>query len=432
MAERYLNVSPAAAQNLRRLTLFLAMLMSGGNLIFPRLPLLLMVLGLCVICKGATLGIRREMAPIGLVLLGVFAVAILGSDGVDLVALATRYANFVVGAALLGLYLTEPRDTLSRDLLPIFRLMSVQIFLTIILAFVTPNLFVPSPVNDTVYYTIYWVFTYHHTIVNESGLIRPNGFFFEPGAFQVYMNIFLFMSLFVLRKRNDVILAVVSIFALQSTTGILISVFLIGAYYAINFKTSGMTGRFVIAVVAPIVAVPLIIIGSMNLESKFTGDHRGSAWARQYDFFTGLNVIRANPFLGIGFDYERYKVEARRVGYDAGELDFSSTADRQNSNGLLTLLISIGIPMSLPFLFALFRQRFFKPSLVFGVLLSLSFMGEAIMLTPFFLMIIFSAMLLTPETTARAQAWFGLRRGQGAWGPPPRGQAASTHRPTSA
>jgi len=406
MAERYLSISPATSQNLRRLALFLAMLMSGGNLVFPRLPLMFGVLALCLLCKGATLGFRREMAPIGLVLLGVFVVVVIGSDGIDLLAVATRYANFIVGAALLGLYISEPRDTLSKDLLPIFRLMGVQILATIVLSIIAADLFIPQQVNETVYYTIFWVFTYHVTIASDTGLIRPNGFFFEPGAFQVYMNIFLFIALFITRKRNDILWAIASVVMLQSTTGILIGIFLVAAYYMVNFKTSGISGRFLILVVAPLVAAPLLVIASINLESKLTGDYRGSAWARQYDFFTGINVIKANPLLGIGFDYERYKVEALRVGYDASELDFTSAADRTNSNGLLTLLVSIGIPMSLPFLFGLFRQRFFKPGLVFGVLLTLSFMSEAIMLTPFFLMIIFSAML-TGRSTARTRNWFG-------------------------
>ena len=403
MASRYLSINPVTSQNLRRLALFLAMLMSGGNLVFPRLPLMIGILALCLLCKGITLGVRREMAPIGLVLMGVLVVAILGYEGIDLVAVATRYANFIVGIALLGLYLTEPRDTISKDLLPIFRLMGVQAFLTIVLALFASDLFSPRLVEDTVYYTVFWVFTYHVTIASDTGLVRPDGFFFEPSAFQIYMNLFLFISLFITRKRTDIFMALASVVLVQSTVGIVIGLFLVTAYYSLKFKASGLVARFLLLAVAPFVVMPLLVIASMNLESKITGDYRGSTWARQYDFYTGLNVIKANPLFGIGFDYERYKTEARRVGYDAGELDFSATADRTNSNGLLMLLISIGIPMALPFLFAMFRQRFFNPGLVFGVLLGLAFMGQAVMLTPFFLMIIFSAMLSSTKSAALAR-----------------------------
>jgi hypothetical protein len=412
MTSGYLIINPVTAQNLRRLALFLAMLMSGGNLIFPRLPLMIGILALCLLCKGITLGVRREMTPIILVLMGVFVVAIIGYEGIDLVAVATRYANFIVGVALLGLYLTEPRDTISKDLLPIFRLMGAQAFLTIVFALFASNLFSPVIVGETIYYTILWVFTYHVTISSDTGLVRPDGFFFEPSAFQIYMNLFLFISLFITRKKSDIFTALASVFMIQSTTGILIGLFLVAAYSSFKFKTSNIVARFLLLAVAPFVVMPLLVIASMNIESKITGEYRGSTWARQYDFYTGLNVIRANPVFGIGFDYERYKTEAQRVGYDSGELAFSSTADRTNSNGLLMLIISIGIPMSLPFLFAIFRQRFFKPGLVFGVLLGLSFMGQAIMLTPFFLMIIFSAMLTTRQPTSQRRFWSGQLTGR--------------------
>ncbi|MBI2262599.1 MAG: hypothetical protein HYU62_13155, partial [Caulobacterales bacterium] len=119
----------------------------------------------------------------------------------------------------------------------------------------------------------------------------------------------------------------------------------------------------------------------------------GSSWARTYDFYTGVNVILAHPLVGVGFDDERYKREAARLGYADTRLDYSSTAERSSSNGLIALIASIGIPMSLPFLVAIFRQRFFPKPLLFGMMLVLAFTGEALMLTPFFLMLLFSAML---------------------------------------
>jgi hypothetical protein len=433
MAPRYLSINPVTAQNLRRLALFLGILMSGGNLVFPRLPLMMGVLVLCLLCKGITFGVRREMAPIALLLMGVFVVAIVGYQEVDLAAIATRYANFIVAAALLGLYLTEPRDTISRDLLPILRFMGFQVFLTIALALFANNLFYPAYVEGTLYYTIFWIFTYHVTIASDTGLIRPDGFFFEPSAFQIYLNLYLFISLFITRNRSDIMMALPSVLLLQSTLGIVIALLLVAAYFILKLKTSGIVARFIILIVAPLVSIPLILIAATNLESKITGDYRGSSWARQYDFYTGLNVIKANPIFGIGFDYDRYKTEAQRVGYDAGELDFSATADRANSNGLLMLIISVGIPMALPFLFAMFRQRFFKPGAVFGGFLGLSFMGQSVMLTPFFLMIMFSAMLWTAKSVPRNRDWRdGTRSGMmaGLSGPVLGPAASLYHRPT--
>lgn len=393
MAAHHHIIGPGALQTLRRLAIFFAMLMSGGNLAAPRIPLLILVLGICFVCRGPTFGVKRDMWAIGLLLFGVLVVATLGAQTIDLMAFATRYANFIAGGALLGLYLAEPRDTIIRDLRPIFQFMGFQIIGTVLLALLLPQLFRPWPINDVMYQTVFWVFTYHTTIANAGGLVRPDGFFWEPGVFQIYMNIFLFMSLFVTKRRLDVALAIVGVLLLQSTTGLLIALMLFGVGFAQRFHRASTGEKLAAVLVAPLLAAPLLLIAVENFTAKTSGDFRGSSWARTYDFYTGVNVILAHPLLGVGFDDERYKREAARLGYADTRLDYSSTAERSSSNGIVALIASIGIPMSLPFLIAMFRQRFFPKQLLFGMMLMLAFTGEALMLTPFFLMLLFSAML---------------------------------------
>ncbi|CAN7272745.1 O-antigen ligase family protein [Brevundimonas sp. LjRoot202] len=393
MAARHHILSPAALQALRRLAIFFAILMSGGNLAVPRIPLLILVLGICFLCRGPTFGLKRDMWAIGLLLFGVLIVATFGSPDVDLMALATRYANFLAGAALLGLYLSEPRDTIIEDLRPIFQFMGLQIIGTVLLALWMPHLFRAVLVDEAVYQTVFWVFTYHVTIAEAGGLVRPDGFFWEPGVFQIYMNIFLFMSLFVTRRRLDIALAIIGVLLLQSTTGLLIALMLFGIGFAQGFHRASPGEKLAAALLAPLLAAPLLFIAAENFTAKTTGAFRGSSWARTYDFYTGVNVILAHPLVGVGFDDERYKREAARLGYADTRLDYSSTAERSSSNGLIALIASIGIPMSLPFLVAIFRQRFFPKPLLFGMMLVLAFTGEALMLTPFFLMLLFSAML---------------------------------------
>lgn len=393
MAARPHVLGPAALQTLRRLAIFFAMLMSGGNLAAPRIPLLILVLGLCFLVRGPSLGVKRDMWAIGFVLFGVLIIAAFGSQGVDIMAIATRYANFIAGVALLGLYLPEPKDTLIRDIRPIFVLMVFQIIGTVLAAIFLPQLFRTALVNDMLYQTVFWVFTYHSSLADAGGLVRPDGFFWEPGVFQIYMNIFLFMSLFVTRRRVDVALAVVAILLLQSTTGLLIMVMLFAVNFVQRFHRAGPGEKLASILVAPLLAAPLLYIAVDNFTEKTSGDLRGSSLARTYDFYTGVNVILAHPLTGVGFDNERYKREAARLGYANTELGYSSTAERSSSNGLVALIASIGIPMSIPFLVAIFRQRFFPKPLLFGMLLVLSFTGEALVLTPFFLMLLFSALL---------------------------------------
>lgn len=393
MAARPHVLGQTALQTLRRLAIFFAMLMSGGNLAAPRIPLLILVLGLCFLVRGPTLGVKRDMWVIGALLFAVLVVATLASQGVDLVALATRYANFIAAVALLGVYMAEPKDTIIRDMRPIFLFMVLQVIGTVFLALFFSQYFRTALVNEMAYQTIFWVFTFHTTIGDTGALVRPDGFFWEPGVFQIYMNIFLFISLFMTKRRLDIALAIVAVLLLQSTTGLLITLMLLGVNFAQRFHRASSGEKLAAVIVAPLLAVPLLLIAVENVTQKTSGDQRGSSWARTYDFYTGVNVILAHPLTGVGFDNERYTSEAARLGYANSELGYSSTAERSSSNGLVALIASLGIPMSLPFLIAMFRQRFFPKPLLFGMVLVLSFIGEALMLTPFFLMILFSAMI---------------------------------------
>lgn len=406
MASPFLKDNPRYFQLGRQAALFIAILMSGGNLIFPRIPLLVLGFALLFLCRGPNLGLRREMWPIGALLLLVMAVVIGSGNANDaIVDLAVRYANFAMAIAYLGLYFTLPADTLAHDLRPILRLMSWQAILTVPAALLLPGLFVSIAVGETNYETLAGILTYHSLLAERGAFVRPDGFFFEPGVFQIYLNIFLFISLFVSRRIWDIGLAVCGVLATQSTVGVSIMSLLIGSAYLARFRTAGRSERVIALAVAPLLAGALLYVVGTNLVEKLTGATRGSAWAREYDFRTGVNMIREHPFVGVGLDPGRYREEARRLGYDGTPLSYADTAERSGSNGLVVLIASLGIPLALPFLIGMFRQRFFPRPLLFGTLLILGFTGEAIILTPFFLMLIFSAMLAGRRVSGhRAQA----------------------------
>jgi hypothetical protein len=155
---------------------------------------------------------------------------------------------------------------------------------------------------------------------------------------------------------------------------------------------------------AVILIVPLVFVASGNIKQKLTGESQGSFLVRQYDLLTGANVVLENPWLGIGFDYEQYHRAANRLGYADTSLPGQITLDRSNSNGVVFLLYSIGIPLSIPFLIGMFRQVLFPQRILVGILLLLGLMSESIIFTPFFLMIIFSGLLLRRRFAPAARA----------------------------
>ncbi|KPP95477.1 hypothetical protein SAMN04515621_2105 [Erythrobacter sp. HL-111] len=393
-----LIANPLLRKRLRQVALLAAMLISGGLMIFPREPLLLLVLVACFAVKNPLEMFRAEFAGIWLLLLAVAAVVLIGGESFQPLPMVTRYANFAAGLALLVVYVDERRSTLADDLYWILKLMAFQAILTPVVVILFSRYFTTFEVNDTLYHTLFYVFTYHEFL--DFGLLfkRPDGFFFEPGVFQIYLNTFLFICLFVRRQRlSDIGLAALAVVATQSTTGAVILVLQFAAAYLRWLKTANRSQKLGVFVFVPIMLLPLAGYMTYNVTEKFYGVMSGSAEAREYDLRTGLRVTMEKPLTGIGFDYEKYFDVAGRVGYREADLSRENITERNNTNGLVVLLFSVGIPLALVFFYGTLRQRLFSPRWLFGALIVLSLVSESLSLSPFVLMITFSGLLIAPR-----------------------------------
>jgi hypothetical protein len=389
---------------IRRTILVLAILISGGNLLFPRLPILLIIVLLYLIARDWKLDLRRQMLSIVVLLTLILMLTMLRPIGATIESTAIRFANFIAALLLLDLYLRAGAESLRRDLYIILHFMAWQALLTVVLGQFFNFLFLPLPVNETPYNTLLLIFNYHVMLDDYSYVIRPDGFFYEPGVLQVYLNIFLYLALFAFRSTWKAILAVAAVFSTQSTTGVLICLIIVLAFIGTRYLNRGtLPVRVAKVFVAAVVIAAFGVFASINIRDKLTGDSQGSFWARQYDFLTGLNIIAANPMFGIGFDYEQYYLASSHMGFADTLLPERIIRDRGNSNGIVFLLYSIGIPLSIPFLIGMFRQTFFPNPILIGVVLLLAFFGESMIFTPFFLMIIFSGLLLKNRTVQAAQ-----------------------------
>ncbi|MCX8477967.1 MAG: hypothetical protein MT490_19430 [Sphingomonas sp.] len=395
---------------LRRTALLIGILMSGGHLFFPRLPMFGVILVIFLLYRDPAQLLRRELASIWWLLLAVLVMALIGGGGISAVPFANRYANFFAGMFLLGIYMLEPRKSIIDDLVIILRLMAIQAILTVIIAFIFPSYFGMLIYGDTAYRTIFLLFTYHDVLAVSSRIKRADGFFFEPGVYHIYLNIFLYIVLFLRKNVRDVALAVIGVVATQSTMGFAVTAFLLTAAYTRGVQTVHISAKLVVAMFVPLLILPVMWIGYNNYIDKTQGALRGSAWAREYDLYTGLRIIAEYPLTGIGFDLDRYAEAAQRFGYRGTQLDLNSAAERVSSNGVITLAFMVGLPLFFVFVIGLFRQRFFPNRFIFGTALLMCFLTEALMLTPFFLMIMFSGLLnaASPRLAIR-----GMRVAQG-------------------
>ncbi|MEN8676161.1 MAG: O-antigen ligase family protein [Alteriqipengyuania sp.] len=388
---------------IRQVALFAAILITGGLSVIPREPLLLLVLVACFWLVNPMRMFKAEFAGIWILLAATIAAALIGGQSFQLGALAIRFSNFLAGIALLMVYIDRRPGTIASDLLPIFRFFGVQAVLTPILALLVAELFWTFNIENTTYHTLLYVFTYHEFVDTGAIFKRPDGFFFEPGVLQIYLNAYLFIALFLRRfSIFDVGLAALAVVATQSTTGAVILVLQVAVAYFRWLQTAERVQKLAVVIIAPLVLLPVAGYTTYNLAEKFYGQFSGSAEAREYDLRTGLNVVMEKPLTGIGFDYEYYFDVAEQVGYRDVELSRDNITERSNSNGIVTLLYSIGIPLSLVFLWGTARQRLFRPRWLFGALIFLSMTSEALFLQPFTLMVVFSGLLI-PNRKGKAR-----------------------------
>lgn len=392
----------------RRLALFLSMLISGGLLLFPRIPILIMVILLGLAAAGFRVAPIRRTWPVLFLLVCVLVITLVRPGPIHFESLAIRYVNFICALVLLNVYLLGRPIALATDLYVILRWMAFQAIVTVVLANTLSFLFTTINFDKASFKTILLLFNYHAFIEDASGLLRPDGFFYEPGVFQIYLNIYLYLTLFIFRSHRQAFLAVLAVFSTQSTTGVLIAMILLSASFYNQLKLSSFRGKLLTLLFALMVAPPVIYLGYSNVTDKLYGEAQGSSWAREYDFYTGLNVIAAHPLLGIGFDHQRYASVSGRMGYDDTQLSIESLVDRPTSNGLIYLCYTSGLPFAFIFFIGFFRQKFFQHRLLIGLLLTLSLFGEAIIFTPFILMIIFSAFISYRKIVISKGSYFKL------------------------
>jgi len=381
----------------RRWLLFCVFMLTGGNLLIPRELLLLIILLLSVTYFGA-INFKvntRKMIAYGWVFT-VMAFAFVMAQDPDVFTNIIRVANFFVGFLLLRIY-GGPwgGGQLMGDLKSLVGPMVYQAILTVILAAVVPGIFLSISYNGTFFQSFFGLLNYHETIIGASVLVRPNGFFFEPGVFQIYLNILIFLYFVDEAPMWRIGLAALAVFLTQSTTGIVIASLQIWYFALVPLFLKGRFLRklFILAVVAGI-SVPIYSTVYQNIQSKLVGQFSGSGAARAYDLQSGLLIIQAHPLAGIGFNYNVYLDESIRLNPDTAMLSVASEDGRLSSNGLLLTLYSVGLPLGLIYLLAIFRQSLLPHRGLFGLILLLSLLTETLSFTPFFALFAFNGMYL--------------------------------------
>jgi len=386
---------------LRQLALFVAILLSGGHLFYPRLPLLVLFITLMLLAPQNPLRrMHKALTPAICIVVAVLLIEALRLDA-GLSQVAIRGANFLAALLLLNTYFVLGRDVFQRDLYKILRLFPLQALATASLAYVAPSLF--TPIADSGVYGFGSLLYYH---IGALGLARPDGFFWEPGIFQIFLNLYLFMAVWLYRSKTGAGLAAAAIVLTQSTTGLLVlavQILAFLAHYLWHYRGQGKI--VIVAILVPLLLV-VASVASKVLTEKMTGEFRGSFYARNFDTVAGLQMAMEAPLLGIGFNADVYASRSSTIDMAIGEYSSSSfNQGRGNTNGIIAFLYTMGVVIGSIFLIALLRQTAFRSVVIVPSILFLSLMAEPLTLTPFFLFLTFSGLAwLYPRI--RYTKWF--------------------------
>ena len=255
-------------------------------------------------------------------------------------------------------------------------------------------------IADTFHYLFFYDPNRYQFSLFGIDLIRTQGWFWEPGILQFYLNLLLFLQGFVMKRNNLIfILTMFSIIITYSTTGIFIMLFLLIIIFWTYIKRSPL-----LILVAVISFYPLYHISKTNFDNKISGERVSSFQKRYLDLVEPFSIAIDYPLTGIGLDREyfqsfrpKYQIEDDFGSYIENITGFervSEETEKGSSNSLTYLMASMGIPVSFFLFYCLLKQQLFKHRKnLFMIIVIISVLSEPLLLRPFFLILIVSGMM---------------------------------------
>ncbi len=253
-------------------------------------------------------------------------------------------------------------------------------FINLLLSLIIPNQFYPMSYeisSDSIYSTYKNIFFISSSYSTENMdvstvIFRLNGWFWEPGVLQFYLNILLYQILFVKRKCFKLLYIIIpSLVATFSTTGMIIMMIMILTYW---LRRKNDFKKFVIGILISIILIP---IGSFIVYNKFTDSkQQSSATARTVDTILPLLISVENPVcgLGLGNDDAYFKELKKRV-------PDSSLHDRGVSNGISSSFMYLGAVTAFIFWILYVCSPLWKGNRLLLIVFLLGFIGEPIVFT---------------------------------------------------
>lgn len=213
----------------------------------------------------------------------------------------------------------------------IINLSKISLFCMLLSYFNISILMKPVEINGGIFsFSIFHIWG-----VNAVISTRNFGLFWEPGAYQAFLNLALLFLLTDIEKYKNkfikIIILILTILTTKSTTGYII-LFIIFIYsmsinkFSKNFKKIFKRSMLILFFIF------IFISMNTNIISNKLNENNDSFNIRRYDLINSINLIKDKPILGYGLFSDEYY----RKSLGAGIVN--------NSNGLLIIGLMLGIP----------------------------------------------------------------------------------------
>lgn len=249
--------------------------------------------------------------------------------------------------------------------------------------------------------TFNYIFFYdpERSSLNILGLdfVRNQGWFWEPGINQIYLNILLYLEGLVFKRNKWVILLTIfAIFTTYSTSGIIIMMIILIFIFKSSIKKNPILIFLAISIV-----IPFYFIAKSNVEEKL---ETFSFQKRYFDLIQTISIINDYPLTGIGLD-DSFFSDFRSSHFinnnllnsfeESTSLELrAKSTDKGSSNSITYLMAAMGIPISSFLLYCFFKQTLFpNRKRILMMIIFISVFTEPLLLRPFFLIFIVSGMM---------------------------------------
>lgn len=218
---------------------------------------------------------------------------------------------------------------------------------------------------------VHQMFMLHNFGWSRTGTFgRMAGIYWEPGAYQIVLNMTFFLYFRELisnkmTKAQIIKLLIVSIAVLmtQSTAGYMM-IALLALYCGVRyFIRNNITIKSLTLLIALVIALPFLYNSIIIQDKLAQKDRAGSSYEiRRSDNVAMIKMIQEQPLLGYGIDSKEKK--ARSLTLD----------NHTNSNGMLSILSTLGFLFFIIYAMFLFRGLYRIYSIRDGVIVFLLFM----------------------------------------------------------